>query len=121
MTEHDPQMLKGVLSMLLLHLVHQQEDYGYSLAVRLQDSGFPGLAEGTVYPALSRLESQDMLESRLVRSTGGPARKYYALTAAGDAELARSRQSWTALVDAVSAIVTDSPEPAVRTRERTAR
>ena len=106
MSGHDPQMLKGVLSLLLLELCTQQEDYGYALVVRLQQRGFPELAEGTVYPALSRLESQGLLEARLVRSTSGPARKYYTPTASGAAELVRAREAWDGLVAAVASVRT---------------
>lgn len=105
MPTHDAQMLKGVLSLLLLQLCTIQEDYGYSLVVRLQELGFTDLAEGTVYPALTRLESQGFLEARLVRSTSGPARKYYRPTAAGASELARTRADWLALVEAVGSLI----------------
>lgn len=104
MPAHDPQMLKGVLSLLLLELCAQQEDYGYALVVRLQELGFPELAEGTVYPALSRLESQGLLEARLVRSASGPARKYYTPTTAGADQLVRARQAWDGLVAAVASV-----------------
>ena len=106
MTGHDPQMLKGVLSLLLLELCSRQEDYGYALVLRLQELGFPELAEGTVYPALSRLEGQGLLEARLVRSASGPARKYYTPTAPGAAELVRARAAWDGLVAAVASVRT---------------
>ena len=51
---HDAQMLKGVLSLLLLSLLGQAEGYGYSIVTRLKAAGFEDLAEGTVYPALTR-------------------------------------------------------------------
>jgi len=106
MPAHDPQMLKGVLSLLLLQLCATQEDYGYSLVVRLQQLGFADLAEGTVYPALSRLESQGFLDARLVRSASGPARKYYTPTAAGIAERSRALEAWDSLVVAVASVLT---------------
>lgn len=99
-------MLKGVLSLLLLELCSRQEDYGYALVLRLQQLGFPELAEGTVYPALSRLEAQGLLQARLVRSTSGPARKYYTPTVSGAAELVRAAQAWDALVAAVASVRT---------------
>ncbi len=105
MPEHDPQMLKGALGLLLLHLVSTQEDYGYSIVVRLQDYGFSELSEGTVYPALSRLEGQGLLAARLVRSTSGPARKYYRPTAAGTTEMERAGRMWHRLVSTVAQIV----------------
>jgi PadR family transcriptional regulator, regulatory protein PadR len=104
MPAHDPQMLKGVLSLLLLQLCTAQQDYGYSLVVRLQQLGFADLAEGTVYPALSRLESQGFLEARLVRSASGPARKYYGVTVSGAAELHRAHLAWASLVSSVSMV-----------------
>ena len=113
MAEHDPQMLKGVLGLLLLQLVSAQEDYGYSLVVRLQEHSFSGLSEGTVYPALTRLESQGLLEARLVRSTSGPARKYYRPTGAGRTELERATVMWFQLVATVAEIVPPPPHPAV--------
>jgi PadR family transcriptional regulator len=106
--EHDAQMLKGALGLLLLQLLAAQEDYGYALVVRLHKHGFTELAEGTVYPALSRLESQGLLEANLVRSSSGPARKYYRPTATGHVEMARAAKMWHRLVAAVAEIV---PQP----------
>ena len=105
MTGHDAQLLKGVLSLLLLHLVAEREDYGYAIVVRLQEQGFPDLGEGTVYPALTRLESQGLLGSRLVRSTSGPARKYYRLTTPGQHELVRALAAWLELTATVGRII----------------
>lgn len=100
--------------MLLLQLLDRQEDYGYSVVVRLQHHGFEGLAEGSVYPALTRLEKRGLLTSRLVASDSGPARKYYQPTEEGRAELARSAEAWHALgtrVDRVMAPTsTSNPE-----------
>ncbi|MPZ64702.1 MAG: PadR family transcriptional regulator [Pseudonocardiaceae bacterium] len=98
----DPQMLKGVLSLLLLELLSEQENYGYQVVVRLRDDGFDQLNEGTVYPALTRLESQGLLASRLVKSSSGPARKYYSTTSDGADELLRARAAWERLVASVS-------------------
>ena len=109
MPGHDAQMLKGVLGLLLLRLLAAREDYGYSLVLRLQEHGFAGLSEGTVYPALTRLESQGLLAARLVRSTSGPARKYYAPTPAGLAELARAGRAWHDLATAVATVLATEP------------
>ena len=119
MPPHDPQLLKGVLGLLLLHLLAAQEDYGYALVVRLQEHGFGDLSEGTVYPALTRLQSQGLLEPRLVRSASGPARKYYRPTAAGLAELARVERAWHELTTAVAGVVSSTSGAAGRPTERT--
>ena len=75
--DHDPQLLKGVLSLLLLHLLAEHESYGYEVVQRLHEIGLSDIASGTVYPALSRLERERRLTARLVASDEGPARKYY--------------------------------------------
>ena len=111
---HDPQLLKGVLSMVLLHLLAEQESYGYEVAQRLQAAGFADVLEGTVYPALSRLEREGWLATRLVPSPSGPARKYYRLTAAGLAALNAANAAWARHVAAVEAVLA-RPLPATPT------
>ncbi|MEZ5407925.1 MAG: PadR family transcriptional regulator [Acidimicrobiales bacterium] len=110
MAENDPQLLKGVLTMVLLKVLAEEEGYGYAVVVRLQELGFAGLAEGTIYPALTRLERQGFLAARLERSSSGPARKYYRTTPQGLDELARSIRSWGELVSAVAQVL-ESPVP----------
>jgi PadR family transcriptional regulator PadR len=107
-------MLKGVLPLLLLRLVGDAEDYGYSLVLRLHERGLSDLTEGTVYPALSRLESRALLGSRLVPSASGPARKYYELTPTGAEELARGAAAWEFLAGTVHDIL--SPAMARRSQ-----
>ena len=91
--------------MVLLQLVADTEDYGFSIVVRLQGHGFAELSEGTIYPALTRLEANKLLASRLVRSASGPARKYYSITSAGAAELARGLINWHFFVATVNTIL----------------
>lgn len=116
---HDSQMLKGVLSLLLLSLLGVQEDYGYGIVLRLRAMGFTDLGEGTVYPALSRLEAAGELASRLVASDAGPARKYYHITAAGRSQVATRRIAWQRLVDAVATVLAETDQdPGLRQEER---
>ena len=100
--DHDPQLLKGVLSLLLLHLLAERESYGYEVVQRLHALGLSDIAPGTVYPALSRLEREERLAARLVASEEGPARKYYRPTRAGYEALGAGTAQWSALVDLVS-------------------
>lgn len=77
------QVRKGLLELCVLNLLVEQEQYGYDLIRRvLEIPGF-GITEGTLYPLLSRLRVQGLVETRLVESNEGPARKYYALTEKG--------------------------------------
>jgi len=108
---HDPQLLKGVLSMLLLRLLAERESYGYELVGRLRDLGLDGIAEGTVYPALSRLEREGRVAARLIASRSGPARKYYRPTPAGYTALAEGVGAWRDLAGAVQTALAD-PVPA---------
>ncbi|OIJ65392.1 PadR family transcriptional regulator [Streptomyces mangrovisoli] len=104
-SSHDPQLLKGVLSLLLLHLLAERESYGYEVAQRLQGAGFTDVLEGTVYPALARLEREGRLATRLVASSSGPARKYYRLTDAGHEALTAGAAAWARHVHTVDAVL----------------
>lgn len=103
---HDPQLLKGVLSLLLLHLLAEQESYGYEVVQRLQAVGLADLLEGTVYPALARLEREGRVTARLVSSPSGPARKYYRPTPAGYQALATGTETWAQHSAVVNAVLT---------------
>ena len=108
----DPQLLKGVLPMLVLALLTEEESYGYELVTRLQADGLTDLATGTVYPALTRLERDGLIASRLVASPSGPARKYYRPTERGAAELARTRVAWDAFHRTVATVLLRTEAPA---------
>ena len=98
------QVRKGVLELCLLSALDAGEHYGYALVKRL--SATPGLsvAEGSIYPLLSRMKSAGLVDSRLEESSSGPARKYYQLTEAGRDRLRLMRPYFNALVVAVSAL-----------------
>lgn len=114
----DPQLLKGVLPMLVLALLTERESYGYELVTRLEAAGLVGISAGSVYPVLTRLEREEQITSRLVASASGPARKYYLPTTTGGARLARSRQAWSELAATVAGVLdrvpprsSDAPHP----------
>ena len=113
-TTHDPQLLKGVLTLLLLRLLAEHESYGYEVVQRLRGVGLSGIAEGTVYPALARLEREGRITARLVPSSSGPARKYYRPTPVGHAALAAGTADWRALAGLVDAVLT-GPTPSTPT------
>ncbi|WP_375430904.1 PadR family transcriptional regulator [uncultured Friedmanniella sp.] len=110
----DPQLLKGVLPLLVLTLLAEEESYGYELVGRLQAGGLAGIATGTVYPVLSRLEREGWLGSRLVASDAGPARKYYRPTPAGLRHRDASQAAWESLAEVVSRAL---PRSIPRTKE----
>lgn len=102
------QVRKGVLELCLLSALESGEQYGYALVKDL--CALPGLtvAEGSIYPLLSRMKSAGLVESRLEESSSGPARKYYQLTAAGRNRLLLMRPYFDALVAAVSGMARQS-------------
>ena len=77
------QVRKGLIELCVLNALAERERYGYELVKTLVDLPGLGVTEGTLYPLLSRLRLQGLLETRLEESPEGPARKYYALTAEG--------------------------------------
>ena len=97
----DPQMLKGALALVLLALLDQEEDYGYSVVLKLRSAGFGDINESSVYPALARLERQGALASTLRQSSSGPARKYYRVTVDGKNEYDRLAAAWNELARAM--------------------
>lgn len=82
------QVRKGVLELCILTALREGEQYGYALVKRLCST--PGLfvAEGSIYPLLSRMKAAGFVKTRLEESNEGPARKYYQLTAPGRRQLA---------------------------------
>ena len=95
------QVRKGLLEFAVLNALKEKERYGYDLAHALVELPELGLTEGTIYPLLSRLRLQDLVQTRLVESTSGPARKYYALTEKGRGVLLEMNQRLKRLMKSI--------------------
>lgn len=100
-------MLKGTLEGCILAIISRQETYGYEISQALQDYGFGKIAEGTIYPLLLRLEKNGLIAAVYRQSEVGPKRKYYSLTAAGEAELNAFFESFSELSHAVEQLIQD--------------
>jgi PadR family transcriptional regulator PadR len=79
----EAQIRKGWLELAVLATLWDEKRYGLEILRRLQEDSDLVVAEGTVYPILSRLKADGLIGSEWVESAGGPPRKYYWLTAAG--------------------------------------
>jgi DNA-binding PadR family transcriptional regulator len=92
--------------MLVLAALQSGPCHGYAVieSLRERSGGVFDLPEGTVYPALHRLEKQGLLASRWSSGTGR-RRRVYRLTAAGKAALGQQVQAWTVFSRAVVAVV----------------
>lgn len=100
------EVLKGHLEMLLLAALALEPAHGYRLVecLRERSHGEFDLAEGTVYPALHRLEAAGLLSSRWSREASR-RRRVYQLTDRGRGALAAERQDWRGFALAVEAVL----------------
>lgn len=94
------QMRKGVLEFCILSILSRGEAYPSDILERLKDARMI-VVEGTLYPLLMRLKNGGLLSYRWEESTGGPPRKYYALTPAGKDFLNELSHTWQELSSAV--------------------
>lgn len=95
--KYERQLKKGVLEILVLHLLSQQEMYGYQLIMDLdkRSQGMFKLKEGTLYPILYRLEDEGYIESYWVQlEDQHMKRKYYRITQAGRQGIQELEQLW---------------------------
>jgi transcriptional regulator len=99
--------LKGHVDLLILATLRSGPLHGYGIVEKLRDEseGAFELAEGTVYPALYRLERGGLLSSRWTRAEGR-RRRVYRLTRRGRAELERERKEWKSFANAVESVLT---------------
>lgn len=102
------QLKKGVLEMLVLHMICQQPSYGYELLQRLkgESHGRFTLKEGTLYPILYRLEDDGFIVARWSQGEGRTApKKMYEATEAGRLEDIRRYGIWTEFEETVNGIL----------------
>lgn len=103
--ERSSQLLHGVLDMCLLSVIDEEPSYGYEMVSKLRERGLDLASEGSIYPLLSRLQKQGMIEGYLVQSNEGPARKYYRMTTSGRKRLAEWREAWSEFSRAVDTVL----------------
>ena len=84
---------KGLLEFLILKIVASDKVYVADILSRLRDTEF-ATQEGTLYPLLSKLRREGLVDYEWQESDAGPPRKYYALTARGRAQLAELNAYW---------------------------
>ena len=98
--------MKGHVDLLLLAALRREPLHGYAIVehVRGASHGALGLAEGTVYPALHRLERTGLLASSWL-TANGRRRRVYKLTARGRAQLASEQSDWKTFSRAVEAVL----------------
>jgi len=111
------EMLKGHLDMIVLAALATGPAHGYAVIeeIRRKSRRAFDLPEGTIYPALHRLEQAGLLASRWVTAESGRRRRVYALTRRGERALAGHRAVWrefSAAISGVLAAASPSRKPA---------
>ena len=98
------ELLKGSTSLLVLQLLDKEDMYGYQLVKEMKKQSEETLEvkEGTLYPALHKLEEKACIESYWKEQDRGPARKYYAITDEGRSVLSVKTKEWNSFVKMVN-------------------
>jgi transcriptional regulator len=102
-----PELLQGTLDLLILRTLLSGELHGWAIAQRLQQVSNDVLKvnQGSLYPALYRLERQGWVEASWGDSDNNRRAKFYRLTRAGRARLAEETATWERMADAVARIL----------------
>lgn len=102
----DSRLLWGTVEMLILEVIAQSPTYGYEIVqtVTGRSRGYFELTEGSLYPALHRLERQKLLAS-FWQEADGRRRKYYRLTPAGQKALADKKREWMEFASGVNGVL----------------
>ena len=97
--EWTAELKKGSVQLCLLALLAGEQKYGFQIVKELRElsDGFFDLKEGTLYPALRRLEERGFVESHWVEPESGVPRKYYRITEKGRRALREAIDVWDRL------------------------
>ena len=99
-TEKFNSLRKGLLEFLILNMVSSGRVYVADMLQRLGGTDF-ATQEGTLYPLLSRMRRDQLLDYEWQESDSGPPRKYYKLAATGRKQLVEFRDYWKSLTDLI--------------------
>jgi PadR family transcriptional regulator PadR len=101
------ELVKGSTSLILLQLLNEKDMYGYELVKELEKRSDNGLSvkEGTLYPALHKLEKQEYIECYWQEQEKGPARKYYRITTEGKEVLDEKVSEWQDFVQVMNKVI----------------
>jgi transcriptional regulator len=104
---------QGTLDMLILRVVALEPIHGYGIAARLKQISRDVLQvqQGSLYPALHRLENRKWLAAEWKSSETGREAKYYSLTKAGEKQLAVEDENWQRLTAAVRLVMRSEAQP----------
>ncbi len=104
------QWLKGVLDLCVLGCLRTGEVYGYELARMLAEAGLGAIKGGTLYPVLSRLETEGFVTVFWRASGQGPNRKYYTISEAGRELVDQAGKEWGVFAETAATLMAEPGE-----------
>ena len=108
------ELLQGTLDMLILKAVSLGSLHGYGVLLRIQQISKDALQvqQGSLYPALYRLERQGLIAGTWGESENNRRAKFYRITKAGQKHLNKELESWKRLSEAIASVMSAKPEEA---------
>jgi PadR family transcriptional regulator PadR len=106
-SDKNDELLKGTLDMLILRTVSAQPMHGYGIAQHIErlSGGVFAIEQGSLYPALVRLQKKGWVTSRWTQSPTGRRARYYTITAAGRRQLGEKVSSFERILAAISGVM----------------
>jgi PadR family transcriptional regulator PadR len=103
-------LVQGTLDLLILKTISLEPKHGWAIARRIQQISREVLQvqQGSLYPALHRLEQRGWIKAKWKESETGRKAKFYSLTASGRAQLEKEAESWNRLSTAINLVVETS-------------
>jgi PadR family transcriptional regulator PadR len=107
MPDKKTDLIQGTLDLLILKTVAHEPIHGYGIAQRilLTSKEILQVQQGSLYPALHRLQRKGLLKSEWKESGSGPMGKYYSLTASGRKSLKEEQAHWQRYAGAVALVL----------------
>src|SRR5262245_7872349 len=99
--------LQGTLDLLILKTLKREQNHGFGITLHIQNAsdGFLRVEEGSLYPALRRLERDKLIKGKWRVTDNGRRARYYELTPKGHKRLAEVEEKWVALTKSVSKVL----------------
>lgn len=103
-------LVQGTLDLLILKTISQEPMHGWAIAKRIQQVSREALQvqQGSLYPALHRLEQQAWIQAEWRTTETGRMAKFYSLTKAGRKQLGKELESWTRLSAAINLVIQEA-------------
>ena len=102
-----PDTLQGTLDLLVLKTLARGPNHGFGITLHIQQvsDGSLSIEEGSLYPALHRLERQRVIKGEWQTTTNGRRARFYRLTAAGVKRLTEAEDNWSALTRSIAKVI----------------